>query len=110
MPSHQDDRGNQRCQVGLTYTFPEAIVGTVELYFISVSGDPYVYVGYVEGVDADGLRRRRIIKAIKPAAIPTKATPPTTPPAIAPTFNFLLVAATEVEVEVEVAGIVELVA
>ena len=82
----------------------------VELYFISVSGDPYVYVAYVpvEVVGADGLRRRRIIKAIRPAAIPIMATPPTTPPAIAPTFNFLLVAATEVEVEV--ARIVELVA
>ena len=61
-----------------------------------VSGDATAL--YVKGVGADRLRRRRIIKAIWPTTIPRKATPPMTPPTIAPTFDFLLVAATEVGV------------
>ena len=114
VPSHQDVLGDQWCPVGLTYIFPEAIVGTVELNFIFpviiFSGDAYAV--YVEGVGGDRLRRRMIIKAIRPATIPIKATPPTTPPAIAPTFNLLLGVATLVgtEVGVELAfGIVALV-
>ena len=80
----------------------------MELYFISpsliiVCGDAYAV--YVEGIGADRLRRRRIVKAIRPT-IPIKATPPTTPPAIAPTFNFLLVLATEVEVASGFVGLV----
>jgi len=82
-----------------SYGLPEVIDGSVELYFISASltivcGDAYAV--YVEGVVADDLRRRMIIKAIRPATIPIMATPPMTPPAIAPTFTILLGAATEV--------------
>jgi len=89
-----------------SYNFPEGIVGTMGSYFISVPlikvwGDPYAL--YVEGVDADDLRRRMIIKAIRPATIPITATPPTAPPTIAPMFTFFdLGAATGVVVVVEV--------
>jgi len=83
-----------------SYIFPEGIVETVESYFISVLllviiwGDAYAL--YVEGVDADDLRRRMILEAIRPAVIPITATPPTTPPTIAPMFTFF-----ELEVVVE---------
>jgi len=67
------------------------------LLLIIVWGDAYAMPVYVEGVDADDLRRRMIIKAIRQAAIPITATPPTTPPTIAPMFTFF-----EIEVVVEV--------
>jgi hypothetical protein len=95
--------GNKWYPTGLTYIFPEAIVGIVGLYFISpllVPGDATAL--YVAVVGVDCLRPRRYIKAIRPPTIPTKASPPTTPPTIAPTFDFLLVAATGAEVEVGV--------
>jgi hypothetical protein len=80
----------------------------VELFFISASpiivcGD--VYGLYVEDFDVDDLRRRMIIKAIRPATSTITATPPTAPPTIAPMFTFFLEAATRVVVAV--AGVVE---
>ena len=70
----------------------------MESYFISVLllwGDAYAL--YV-----DDLRRRMILQAIRPAAIPITATPPTTPPTIAPILTFFGLG---VVVEVEVAEV-----
>ena len=49
---------------------------------------------------ADALRRRMIIKTIRPQIATRTAIPPTAPPTIAPMFTFLLGAAVLVEVEV----------
>ena len=58
----------------------------------------------------DVLRQRMIKYAIRPAEISTNATPPTAPPAIAPTFNPLLVAAGAVGVEITCSAVAALVA
>ena len=73
----------------------------MELWFVSLlliifSGPGDAVALFVEEVGVDCLRRRRIIKA---KAIPRKATPPTVPPTIGPTFDFSLVVAAEVGVD-----------